>query len=181
MLYYSSMPLSLQPVEPQNTKAIAETQATPVEAPILEVAETPETAPEKGQEVYVEGEPLPPGALPPPQETAAPQALTRETHPAPVEIPKDPIQLIIEKKLETGVAEAFSELEPLAQEAFKVEGENTGAAVRALLSAPKFDAKQVKRIFDLVRKWLSLLPNTNPWWVEQWAKAKTGALVRVRG
>lgn len=139
----------------------------------------PQEIPEK--EVYVEGEPLPPSALPPRQETAAPQALARETRPASIEISKDQIQLTIEKKLEMGVAEAFSALEPLAQEAFKVEGENTGTAVRALLSAPKFNAKQVKKLFDLVHRWLSLLPNTHPWWVEQEAKAKTGALVRVRG
>lgn len=175
------MPLSSQPVEPQTTKINIETSAAPVETPILEVAGTPETTLEKGQEVYVEGEPLPPGVLPPAQETSVPQAPAQETRPALVEIPQDPVQLVIEKKLEAGVGEAFSALEPLAQEAFKVEGENIGATVRALLSAPKLGPKQVKEIFDSVHRWLSLLPGTNPWWVEQEAKAKTGALVRVRG
>ncbi len=166
------MPLLPQPAESQK-----------VETPVLEVAPTPETAAPsvEHKEVFVDNEPLPPGVLPPPQETLAPAPPVQETRPALVEIPRDPIQLTIEKKLEAGVGEAFAALEPLAQEAFKGEGENTGAAVRALLSAPTFGSKQVKGIFDSVHRWLSLLPSTNPWWVEQLAHAKMGALVRVRG
>lgn len=161
---------SVMPFIPQETTEKPTTPETGAIAPSV-----------KHTEVYVEGEPLPPGVLPPRQETAAPPAPAQETRPALVEIPHDPIQRTIEKKLEAGVDEAFAALEPLAQEAFKVRGENTGAAVRALLSAPTLGPKQVREIFDSVHRWLSLLPNTNPWWVEQEAKAKTGALVRVRG
>ncbi|MEK7532300.1 MAG: hypothetical protein AAB579_01700, partial [Patescibacteria group bacterium] len=160
-----------------------ETPPAPVETPVLEAAPeaTPlsETASEKGKEVYVDGEPLPHGVLPPPQETPA-AVPVEATRPALVEIPQDPIQHAIEKKLEAGVGEAFAALEPLAQEVFKVEGEHTGAAVRALLAARTLGPQQVKGIFVSVHRWLSLLPDTNPWWIEQEAHAKMGALVRVR-
>ncbi len=170
-----SSQLSSQPAEPQTTETNIETPTAPVEAPVLEAAPQSETAPATGQEVYVEGEPLP---------APAPVAEIKQEAPPPtparaalVEIPKDPAQEKIDKIFEANIADAFGELQPLQQEAFRVAAETAAASVRALLSAPKLEPAKIR---ESVAGILRLLPETNPWWVEYEAMLKTQALLELR-
>jgi len=173
MLYYQSMPLSPQPTEPQTTETNIETPVTPV----VEVAPTVETAPAKEQEVYVEGEPLPATTPVAVIKQEAPVETPGSTRATLVEIPKDPVQIKIDGIFERNVADAFGELQPLQQEAFRVAAETAARAVRALLSAPKLEPAKIREVVTGV---LRLLPETNPWWVEQEAALKTEALVSLR-
>lgn len=157
-------------IAPETTAAAPQEQA-----PVVETKTEPD--------VYVEGEPLPPGVLPSAKEnaleatTAAPQ---RETV-APAPVPEDPAQKAIESKLEAGVEEAFGALEPLAQQAFLARGQETALAVRSLLAAPTLDAKVVKGLADTVHGWLALLPGASPVWLEQQTWATVGSLMEIRG
>jgi len=172
-----SSQLSSQPAEPQTTETNIETPTAPVEAPVLEAAPQSETAPATGQEVYVEGEPLP---APAPVAEIKQEALavsSAPARPALVEIPKDPIQKKIDDIFERNVADAFGELQPLQQEAFRVAAETAAASVRALLSAPKLEPAKIR---ESVAGILRLLPETNPWWVEYEAMLKTQALLELR-
>lgn len=150
---------------------------TPPEQP--SAIETTPTQPE----VYVEGEPLPPDALPPVTETIQePIAATpREETVAPAPVPEDPAQKAIEKKLESGVEEAFGALDPLAQHAFLARGQETALMVRNLLAAPKLDAKGMKGLADTIHNWLALLPGVSPAWLEQQTWATVGNLMEIRG
>lgn len=171
------MPLLPQPAEPQKTEVTAEAQTPPAETPVLEAAPVPETTPEKGKEVFVEGEPMPAIAAPvvehPPE---TPASLPVAVAPL-IETPKDPVQEKIDAIFERNVGDAFAELQPLQQEAFRVAAEQAAAAVRALLSAPKLEPPKIR---DVVAGVLRLLPETNPWWVEQEAALKTQALLALR-
>lgn len=177
MLYYLNMPLSPLPAEPQTTEASIETPAAPIETPVLEAVPTIETAPIKEREVYVEGEPLPTQAPEAVSKLEAPSPAPTPVRAAPVEIPKDPIQKKIDDIFERNVADAFGELQPLQQEAFRVAAETAAASVHALLSAPKLEPTKIRAVVAGI---LQLLPETNPWWVEQEAALKTEALVALR-
>ena len=182
MLYYLGMPLSPISAKPLAAETNTETLVAPVETPVVEAAPTVETAPATGPDVYVEGEPLPPGVLASPEQTPEPAAASakREIAP-PAPIPEDPAQKAIEQKLETGVgAGAFASLEPLAQEAFRVRGEQTAITIRALLTAPNMDAKVVKGLSDTIHAWLALVPGVNPAWLEQATWATVGNLMELR-
>lgn len=152
------------------------TTATPQEqAPVVET--------KTGPDIYVEGEPLPPGVLASAKETApetATAAPQQETV-APAPVSEDPAQKAIESKMETGVEEAFGALEPLAQQAFLARGQEAAFAVRNLLTAPTLDAKTVKGLTDTVRGWLALLPGASPVWLEQQTWATVGSLMEIRG
>lgn len=134
-------------------------------------------------DVYVEGEPLPPGVLPPAKETAPEVAATapRQETVAPAPVPPDPAQKAIESTLEAGVEEAFDALEPLAQQVFLARGQEAALAVRNLLAAPTLDAKAVKGLTDTIHGWLALLPGASPAWLEQQTWATVGSLMEIRG
>lgn len=159
-------------------------EITPKTAATAQQEQAPAIETKTGQpEVYVEGEPLPPGALQVTPEFANEQAAAapRQETVAPAPVPDDPVQKAIEKKLETGVEEAFGALEPLAQQAFLVRGQETALAVRNLLAAPKLDAKVVKVLAETVHSWLALLPGASNAWLEQQTWATVENLMEVRG
>ena len=94
-----------------------------------------------------------------------------------VPIVRDEATLKIEKILEDGMGEAFSRLSPVAQQEFKLRGEETAGKIRELMRSTHSKAKQ---IFRLILEWLKILPGINKFFLEQEAKIKTDRIVQAQ-
>lgn len=90
---------------------------------------------------------------------------------------RDPLTVKVEKILESGLKDTYEKLAPIAQQEFKIKGEETASKIRELLGAAKV---KVKKIFQLILEWLMLLPNINRFFLEQEAKIKTDKIIELR-
>ena len=97
---------------------------------------------------------------------------------APTSIPsaRDPITIKVEKIMEEGLNEAYSRLSPIAQQEFKLKGEETAYKITELLKSAHV---QVKKIFRLLLDWLKMLPGVNRFFLEQEAKIKTDKIIML--
>lgn len=82
----------------------------------------------------------------------------------------------IENILSDGLEEAYREMEDSRKKQFKEKGEETARQVNALLTEAKV---KVKKIVDLIREWLKLIPGVNTYFLEQEAKIKTDRLLKL--
>ena len=76
-----------------------------------------------------------------------------------------------------GLEDAYQKLPPIAQQEFKLKGEQTAGLIRELMRSTKI---KVKKIFQLIADWLSLLPNINHFFLEQEAKIKTDKIIKLK-
>lgn len=83
----------------------------------------------------------------------------------------------IEKVLENDLAEIYMNLSPDKQREFKIKGEETARQINALLQKTKVKAKE---ILDLIKKWLSVIPGVNKFFLEQEAKIKADEIIRLK-
>lgn len=83
----------------------------------------------------------------------------------------------IEKIMEDGLADIFLNLEPDKQNEFKIKGEQTANDINKLLNQVKVKAN---KIIELIKKWLSLIPGVNRFFIEQEAKIKTDKIMKLR-
>lgn len=86
-----------------------------------------------------------------------------------------------EKKIEgilaKGVEEAYLNMDSLKQMEFKREGEKTAREINSLLEKTKV---KVKKIISLIKKWLSLIPGVNKFFLEQESKIKADEILKIR-
>lgn len=110
---------------------------------------------------------------------------TRPPEPTPVAhvplpaIPSRPVDEVarrVEKILEEDLSDAFGRLSPLAQQEFKLKGEQASKKIRELLRSTHL---KVKKIFHLIFEWLRLLPGINHFFLEQEAKIKTDRIIQL--
>jgi hypothetical protein len=85
-------------------------------------------------------------------------------------------QLEIEKILEKDLGDIYVSLPPEKQRQFKIVGEQTAAAINELYNKGKLT---IKKIIDLIRKWLSLVPGVNRFFLEQEAKIKADEIKKL--
>jgi len=83
---------------------------------------------------------------------------------------KDELAEKIEDVLEEDMTDMFLAMSPDVQVKFKQKGEETVSKIRLLMTKTKL---QTKKIFDLVRSWMSMIPGVNRFFLEQEAKIKT--------
>lgn len=83
----------------------------------------------------------------------------------------------IESVLSENLAEAYQGLSREQQVLFKAAGENTASQINVLLSETKL---QVKRIINLIKSWLSILPGINKFFLEKEAKIKADAIIQLK-
>ena len=97
----------------------------------------------------------------------------------PHQIPqvKDPLTVDIEKVMEQDLADAYRELSPTEQQAFKIKGEEVAWEIRTLLKQTHI---KVKNIFRLILEWLKMLPGINRFFLEQEAKIKTDKIIALK-
>lgn len=84
------------------------------------------------------------------------------------------------KEIESILAEDLTDLylamPPDKQQEFKIKGEQTASKVRELVQAAKINAK---KIFQLIRDWMMMIPGVNRFFLEQEAKIKTDKILIV--
>ncbi len=93
-----------------------------------------------------------------------------------IDTQKSPLHQTVEEILEDGLGELYFSLPPKDQEKFKQSGEKTTSAIVKLIESGKV---VFKKIFDLIRKWLHLIPGVSKFFVEQEAKIKADKIVEI--
>jgi hypothetical protein len=96
--------------------------------------------------------------------------------PAPVD-PSRAYEPAVQRILSEGLYETYAQLPPALQAKFKVEGERTASAVAKLLTDTKV---QLGKIMKLIRRWLSIIPGVNRYYLEQEAKLKADAVMALK-
>ena len=82
----------------------------------------------------------------------------------------------IEKILEKDLGDIYVNLPPSAQQQFKIVGEETAVKINELFNKGKL---KLKKIIDLVRGWLTLIPGVNRFFLEQEAKIKADEILKL--
>jgi hypothetical protein len=106
--------------------------------------------------------------VPPPNPTPVPLAVQPST---------DVLVKNIESTMSEGLEDAYKGMDPALQQHFKQTGEDTANAISKLLQQSKI---QVKKIVTLLLRWLRLIPQVNPYYLEQQAKIKADAIVALK-
>lgn len=83
----------------------------------------------------------------------------------------------IEGILEEDLGDIYFQLNPIDQQRFKIKGEETTRAIFYLLQKPKI---KIKKIIDLIKNWLKLIPGINRFFLEQTAKIKTDKILSIK-
>lgn len=114
-----------------------------------------------------------------PKEPSAPAAMPVKIKKIikPVPVVRDEMTVKVEKILSAGLEDTYAKLSPVARQEFKLKGEQTAVKIRELLQSAKI---KVKKIFNLILQWLSLLPNINRFFLEQEAKIKTDRVIELK-
>lgn len=82
----------------------------------------------------------------------------------------------IDDILEDGLDSFFLQMNPQEQKRFKEEGEKTTFKINQLLDKAKVS---VSKIVSLIKRWLSLIPRTNKYFLEQEAKIKADKIFKI--
>ncbi len=83
----------------------------------------------------------------------------------------------IEKVLEEDLEEIYIKMPPDKQREFKLAGEETVQKINSLLGSAKF---KIKKIINLIKKWLSIIPGINKFFLEQEAKIKADEIIKIK-
>jgi len=94
-----------------------------------------------------------------------------------VPLPQVKTQKQVENVLAGGLADIYLSLTPQKRQEFKKAGEQTASKINQLLAAAKINIGEIIR---LIKKWLSLIPGMNQYFLEQEAKIKADELVKLR-
>lgn len=111
------------------------------------------------------------------EKTIAKPAMISKIHKTFVPLPRDEMAVKVEKIMEEGLRDSFSRLSPVAQQEFKLKGEQTAGKIRELLKSAHV---QAKKIFRLILEWLKMLPGINRFFLEQEAKIKTDRIIALK-
>ncbi len=82
----------------------------------------------------------------------------------------------IESILSENLTDIYLAMPPDKQQEFKTKGEETASKVRELVRAVKVNAK---KIFQLIRDWMKIIPGVNRFFLEQEAKIKTDKILLI--
>ncbi len=86
-----------------------------------------------------------------------------------------------EKKIESILAEGMEEIylnmTPAKREEFKKAGEEAAREINGLLEKTKV---KVKKIINIIKKWLSIIPRVNKFFLEQESKIKADEVMKLK-
>ncbi len=85
--------------------------------------------------------------------------------------------LALDGILSEGLEETFLAMSAEKQKNFKEEGEVTVKKINILLDAAKIN---ISKIATLIRKWLSIIPGINHFFLDQEAKIKTDKIIKIK-
>ncbi len=103
------------------------------------------------------------------QLVAAPVAPTIAT-------PPDKVAEDVQKILESGLDEALAPMPEDAKQRFMQKGKEIGALIADMVRQYKVE---VKRVFTLLKDWLTSIPGVNRFFLEQEAKIKTDSILEL--
>lgn len=83
----------------------------------------------------------------------------------------------IEDIMSSGLDKAFLAMKPNEQKRFKDEGEKTAKKISTLLGRARVSAD---KIVNLIRRWLSLIPRINRFFLEQEVKIKADKILNIK-
>jgi hypothetical protein len=83
----------------------------------------------------------------------------------------------IENFLSRGLEDIYLGLPLEKQAEFRLAGEETAKKINKLLEKTKIN---IGKIVSLIRKWLSIIPGVNKYFLEQEAKIKTDEILKLR-
>ena len=158
-------------LEVQETAQEVESTAEQPEAHV-EVEQRVETSVEQESSGEVQEE----GEVQEDAPTEAVQGTTQVVVDQPVAQQKDRLEQEIESIMEEDLTEMFLSMPPDKQKEFKEKGEETLGKIRELVNATKINAK---KIFQLLRNWMKLIPGVNRFFLEQEAKLKTDKIIFI--
>lgn len=141
----------------------------------------PEKIEEKPADIGIEKKP----EIPSTQKITPPSSLDEKKEqvpPSAAAIPAAPIakgETIekIEDVLEEDLEDIYFKMPPEKQAEFRKSGEETATKINLLLSQAKI---KVKKILDLIRGWLKIIPGINKYFLEQEAKIKTDKIIEMK-
>lgn len=83
----------------------------------------------------------------------------------------------IEDIMSNDLRDTYIAMSPDMRLDFRKKGEYTAQKINEILSKTKV---KVRKIIDLLKKWLSMIPNVNKYFIEQEAKIKTDELLALK-
>lgn len=83
----------------------------------------------------------------------------------------------IEEILSDGLDDVFLSMKPKKQKEFKEEGERAISNINKLLGKTKVN---VEKIITVIKKWLSVIPRVNRFFLEQEAKIKADKIIKLK-
>jgi len=137
--------------------------------------ETETGAPSERPDLGVEKEPVPTEKVAETQPATVAPATTQPLKSVISEYEEREKQ--IENFLAAGLEDIYLKLPLEKQIEFRREGEETAEKINKLLEKTKIN---LGKIVDLIRKWLSLLPGVNKFFLEQEVKIKADEIVKLR-
>lgn len=90
---------------------------------------------------------------------------------------KTPLQQKIEELMSEDLEKVYANMNEAQKKAFREEGEKTAGKIEKLIQHVKV---KTKKILDLIRHWLKLIPGVNKFFLEQEAKIKTDRILKLK-
>jgi hypothetical protein len=119
-----------------------------------------------------------------PEVTALPKIEVKKEEPAlyapaaPAAVPaRNPVLEKIEDVLAEDLEDIYFQMPAEKQAEFRQTGEETASKIVLLLSSVKV---QVRKILELIVKWLRVIPHVNKYFLEQEAKIKTDKILELK-
>jgi len=83
----------------------------------------------------------------------------------------------IEQILSDGLSETYLQMPPQVQAEFRAKGEETTRKINVLLGQAKV---KIKKVAELIRNWLKIIPGVNRFFLEQEAKIKADKIIKLK-
>ena len=83
----------------------------------------------------------------------------------------------IESIMEKDITDIYIQMPPKRQQKLKKRGEETAVKINSILSKTKIN---IKKIIKLIKKWLSIIPGVNKFFLEQSSKIKADEILKKK-
>jgi len=83
----------------------------------------------------------------------------------------------IEQTMSEDLEDIYLKMPPNLQKEFKEKGEKTAEEINSLLDKARV---KVKKIVNLLKKWLAIIPGVNSFFLEQEAKIKADKIIKIK-